>query len=178
MNRKLYLIGGIALAVILVVTLIVVLLPKNSVPKNLSAQALFLFDGESSKTNPGNWKFESNAIGSSSASKIDQVLVCPEASSGIFAFLSKRGNESQIDGGWQAFSESGFVPGTHKVLTPNLQLSGLYLGSPGAQYIKKIGGDFSLGLACTNADKNNVLTVSYVYVRVEAGSGSWQIVPN
>ena len=149
----------------------------NQPSKNDSSESLSFYS--SLQYRPSSYKFEwiESAIASTSKEKMDSPLNCPDSATEVVNFLSSRGGEKDINGGWKAYAPTAFYPGSKKVLEPNLRLSGLVFGSPGPRYIRDLGGDFSLGVACTSAGVEKVESVSYRYISIEPHTGVWSAEP-
>ena len=169
-------IAGAAVAAVAAVAVTAVLMQQQPVV-NTSAQAIHFFYQATYRDSSYKFGWDANAIGSNSDTDINSRFSCPASSTDVFVFLSLRGQETQPDGGWQAFAQNAFYPGTKEVLTPNFKPSGLINGSPGAKYSRDHGGDFSLGLACTRNQGKIVDTVSYRSISVAAHTGDWTALP-
>ncbi len=176
MNKKLLFALGAAVVVICGV-LATVLFLQPSQPKNDSAEAISLFVTGAYKDSSFGFDWTTNAIGSTSKTDIESRLNCPAEATEVYVFLATPGQERDSDFGWLAYAQNSFVNGTKSVLTPNFKPSGLVNGAPGASYLKRIGGDYSLGLACTVGAKKNVLSVSYRSIKVESQTGKWNASP-
>ena len=166
---------GAVLAASIGVTIWIV--SANQLPENNSAQSIRFFDKQEYRD--GSYKFEwtSNAIGANSKTDINAMFTCPAQSTEVFTFLSLRGQETDPEHGWQAFTPTAFNGDTKNVLTPNLKPSGLINGTPGAKYSRDHGGDFSLGLACTHSGGKTIDSVSYRFINVVAHTGQWTALP-
>ena len=123
-----------------------------------------------------NLGWDSNTIAAGSKSNLSSTFSCPASSEQVFAFISARGEERTGVNTWKALKTSSFMPGTKNVLQINLKPSSLINGAPGSQVIKAIGGQYSLGLACTVNDGLTVVYASYRFINVDAG-GKWTADP-
>ena len=151
--------------------------PSPTSPATESAERIYFFNNDAyvpSNTNGVPFNFTDNVIGSTSASSITSRFNCPAKATGAWVFVSDVGSEN-IKTSWLAFTVSGLVPGTTQILTPNLQLSGLSEGS--AQLLKSQGGDYSLGLACTENDGALVDYVSFRSINITKRTGTWTAAP-
>jgi len=136
-----------------------------------------LFEHQKYRDSSYGFDWVSNAIGANSNSDINSQFSCPVTSTEVFVFLSLRGQETNPQTGWQAYSPTAFNGSSKNVLTPNLKPSGLINGTPGAKYIRDLGGDYSLGFACTRNQGKVVDSVSYRFIHVEAHTGRWSALP-
>lgn len=176
--RKSVLWSIIACTVVVVAIAIMVFSSGVNQPgKNDSSESLSFYS--SLQYRPSSHKFDwiESAIASTSKEKMESALHCGKSATEVVSFLSDRGGEKNIDGGWKAYAPTAFYPGTKKVLEPNLRLSGLIFGSPGPRYIRDIGGKYSLGVACTSAGVEKVESVSYRFITIEPRTGLWSAEP-
>jgi len=141
-------------------------------PLNSSNESLYVFEDDQLRTADNRLLWDANVTASTSNQSSLAEFTCPKAATQAFAFLAAPGKEREINGGWKAFSPT-FLKSDNHVLQPNLKLSGLLGGDPGPQNVQRMGGDFSLGLACTHGGNTVVDAVSYRYVNVTTGSGEW-----
>lgn len=172
MNKKL-LLALIASVLVICGALATVFLLQPTQPKNDSSEAISLFVTGEYRDSSFGFDWTSNAIASTSKVDIESRLNCPAEATEVFVFLATPGQERDSEFGWQAYAQNSFASGTKTVLTPNFKPSGLVNGAPGASYLKRIGGNYSLGLACTVGAKKNVLAVSYRSIKVEPQTGKW-----
>jgi glycosidase len=144
---------------------------------NDSNESLHFFVGGSYNDGSSALNWTSNVIASNSTTNIEAPFSCPSDSTGVYAFLSSRGDERKGVGAWKAYIVTTFIQGTTNAFEINLKPSGLISGSPGSQVIKGTGGDYSLGIACTTSNGQQVNYASYRLITVTAGTGSWTAQP-
>lgn len=166
--------GAVAVAAAAIVA---VSMGANQTQTNGSSESLSFYS--SLKYRPSDYRFEwiESAIASTSKDSMNSFLHCKSPSSEVVGFLSSRGGEKDINGGWKAYAPTAFYEGSLKVLQPNLRISGLIFGSPGPRYIRDLGGDYSLGVACTSGGVEKVESVSYRYITIEPRTGFWSALP-
>jgi hypothetical protein len=168
-------IWSISAVVLVAIALAVLISTLNSLkPKNSSNESLYFYEDGNPRVEGKPLVWDANVTGSTSGTAPDSEFTCPQTSTQAFAFLSALGQEREIQGGWKAFSQTYLKP-DHRVLQPNLTISGLIEGEPGPRTVQRTGGDFSLGLACTHGGNSVVDSVSYRYVKVTAGTGEWSL---
>ena len=119
----------------------------------------------------GSYLWTDNLINSASATDMTAAVQCPANATEAFTFLAYPGQERKGLLFWPAYGQSAFMPGTTKVLETNLKPSAMISGQPGPRYIHSIGGNFSIGLACTTNSGGSVLWVAYRHATVQAGGG-------
>ena len=172
MKKKILLsIVGAAAAVAVGIVLLVIFVPSQ--PKNDSAEAIYFFKSAEYRDSNSIFDWTDNVIGSGSKTDIEAKLTCPTEATDVFVFLATPGQEFDVAKGWVAFAQNSFAGETKSILTPNLKPSGLVGGTPGASYIRRIGGDFSLGLACTQNAGKKAVSVSYRSIKIEKETGKW-----
>ncbi len=142
---------------------------------------VFLYDGNyalqdtASKT----WEFNGEVYASQSASDVDAFFTCPAEATGAYTFISDRGQERGGLNGWNAVAPQIFPAGSKNLLevnfTPSANVNPLKL--PQAS-IKQIGGQFSLGVACTKNNGVTVVNAWYRYIDVTPVTGAWTALPN
>jgi hypothetical protein len=172
MKRKTLLaISGGAAAVAAGIVALVMFVPAQ--PRNDSAQAIYFFQSAEYRDQTSSFEWTDNVIGSGSKTDIETKFTCPAEATDVFVFLATPGQEYDVAKGWVAFAQNSFAGDTKTVLTPNFKPSGLVAGSPGASYIRRIGGEYSLGLACTKNAGTTVVAVSYRSIKIETETGKW-----
>ncbi|MFM7030798.1 MAG: hypothetical protein ACKOWK_07030 [Micrococcales bacterium] len=160
--------AGVAVAFIAVAGF--ALYQNSQFPANDSNASLHIWvnDKPSTVTSFG---WTDNLINSGSDQSLSTPVDCPAESTEAFVFLSYPGQERKGLLYWPAYGQSAFMPGTTKVLEANLKPSGMVSGQPGPRYIHSIGGNFSIGLACTTNNGGKVLWVSYRHASIQAAGG-------
>jgi hypothetical protein len=145
-----------------------------AVESNGSSVAMYQLDGETGEyVTPGTvvaWDYA--AVGSPSKTDIDATFLGSEDAVDVRAFISPRGQESNISA-WSAWSFGGFKPNTKEVLLPNISPSGMSGGQ--FQAVKDNGGQYSIGFAYVN---NNALTIAsagvvFHHITVTPGTGAY-----
>lgn len=149
---------------------------QGTSPKNDSREVLYFYENGELVDQSRQLVWDSDVVGSTSKMELNSDFKCPSKSTEAYSFLALRGKERDSQAGWQAYAQTVVTPGTNKVKQPNLKISGLLYGEPGAKYILRIGGDYSLGLACTHDSAITVDTVSYKFVSITPGTGDWKFI--
>jgi hypothetical protein len=134
---------------------------------------LFLFDTDLNLAKSGlSWRWKDDVYGSMSATDVNTEIICPMGSTGGFSFLSLAGAE-RTPNLWQASAPLGFNGQSTHILNANLTPGWLTNGnSLGA---RDVGGDFSLGVACSSDNGMKVTGAFYRSIAVVPG-GSWTVV--
>ena len=142
---------------------------------------VFLYDGNYALQDAANktWEFNGEIYASQSASDVDAFFTCPADATGAYTFISDRGQERTGVNGWDAAATQIFPAGSKNLLEVNFTPSANIISFKLPQSsIKQIGGQYSLGVACT---KNNGVTVTnawYRYIDVTPSTGVWTALPN
>ncbi len=118
--------------------------------------------------------FESDLLGSSTATDLLTPLVCDPSSTGVTTFLAPQGGE-RSQAAYLATAPNGFTAGTHTVLTPNVTPSGLINGN--ALGAKTAGGTYSLGIACTTNNGVTILGAYYRTIHMTPITGAYTLDP-
>jgi hypothetical protein len=115
------------------------------------------------------FEYDQDILANPSKSDYGQTWSCPSSSTDAAIYLSARGDE-RTKLAWKAWKFIGFVDGKDNQLT-NIRPAGLTNGI--AQTIKSLGGDYSLGVACTSSFGSKVEKTGYLYISITAGTGIW-----
>ena len=172
-NKFLLLTLAAALVAVGLSTNAVIAIGSTPTPTNTSSQVLSLFKGGSYTDGTGPFAWGDNIIGSGSTTDLNATINCPSDATGAWVFISPEGSESTKTA-WQAYAQTSFSSGT-SILTPNLKLSGQTNGTPSV--VKAIGGNWSVGVACTTNQGAVVDFTAYRSITVTAGTGSWTAAP-
>ncbi|WP_166790583.1 MULTISPECIES: hypothetical protein [unclassified Cryobacterium] len=138
---------------------------------NGSAAPLYLYDGNGIPLVDGaSLGWGDDMIGSSVNNDPSGEFACPVGTTGIFAFLSAPGTET-VPGTWKAYAPLGFNGATLNVLNPFITPVSLYNGAQGAA--KAAGGNYSLGIACTNLNGVAVTSAFFRSISVTPVTGAF-----
>ena len=172
--RKTIIWSSVVVLLLAIAAIIFMVFLNPQKPLNTSNESLYIYEDDNPRIEGARLLWDANVTGSSSSSSSVAEFICPDTATQAFAFLSEPGKEREVIGGWKAYSQT-FLKPDHKVLQPNLKISGLLEGEPGPNTVLRTGGDFSLGLACTHGGNTIVDSVSYRYVSIASGVGEWAL---
>ncbi|MEC5150679.1 hypothetical protein [Cryobacterium sp. GrIS_2_6] len=142
-----------------------------AVQTNGSAAPVYLYDTNAAQLADGvSLGWTDDLIGSSAQGDINGQFACPVGTTGIFAFLAAPGTET-VPGTWKAYAPLGFNGASLNVLDPFLTPSSLINGAQGAA--KAAGGNYSLGLACTNLNGVAVTSAFFRSISVTPVTGAF-----
>jgi hypothetical protein len=150
-----------------------------------SAGPFWLIDsGTGEAVTPGStfdWLTDVSGNPSPSNPEFTEMFVGPADSTSVVPYISPRGSEGDPSA-WVAYGFGGFTdPVAKTVLMSPARLSGMTLGTLGANGVKATGGDYSLGFAFV---RNNGLTVStivengkpatyFTHISITPVTGTW-----
>ncbi|MDY7542997.1 MULTISPECIES: hypothetical protein [unclassified Cryobacterium] len=144
-----------------------------SVQTNGSAAPVYLYDTNAAQLADGvTLGWTDDLIGSSAQGDINGEFACPVGTTGIFSFLAAPGTEN-VPNTWKAFAPLGFNGTSLNVLNPFLTPSSMINGAQGA--VKAAGGNYSLGLACTNLNGVAVTAGFYRSIVVTPVTGAFTV---
>jgi len=142
---------------------------------------VYLYDGNYSLQEAANksWDFAGEVYASEANDNASDAFTCPANASGAYTFISDRGQERTGTNGWNAAAAQIFPAGSKNLLEVNFTPSAniIPLKLPQAS-IKTVGGQYSLGVACTTNNGVTVVSAWYRYISVTAGTGEWTALPN
>jgi len=124
----------------------------------------------------GSIGFDQQVVALLDGSDYNVMYPVPAGATGVYTFVSPRGQESNIRA-WNAKAVQGLTPGG--ILLPNVSLGNqatLGDGTPqGILAVRTAGGDYSLGLAFTKDNGVNLIPDSlyFGHITVTAGTGDW-----
>jgi glycosidase len=96
-------------------------------------------------------------------------VACPSTTTGASVFVSQVGSENTRSG-WTA-SASAFLSGSKAVVSADVKLSGMTVGH--VNDLKSLGGDWSIGIACTENSGAFVNYTIYRKISVTKSTGDW-----
>jgi hypothetical protein len=154
--------------------------PSNAQFTDGSDGPVYLYDGNYDlEVADFSWNFDAEVYGSEAANNASDAFTCPATSTGAYTFISNRGQERAGLNGWNAAASQIFPAGSKNLLEVNLTPAANIIPILLPQSsIKAVGGQYSLGVACTT---NNGVTVSnawYRYIDVTPVTGEWVALPN
>jgi len=145
-----------------------------------SDAALYLY-GDDHMINEGDdvtRPFDGDAYASASADSVSIPFVCPQNASGASSFISPRGKERDYNA-WNAAASFGFPRDSKNLkevsMTPAANIDTINLSQAA---IRAIGGQYSLGVACTKDSGVTILKAWYRYIEVTPSTGEWTALPN
>jgi len=143
--------------------------------------SLYLYDGNYALQEAADktWDFAGEVYASASSTTAEEPFVCPAESTGAYTFIADRGQERGGLNSWNAAATQIFPAGSKNLLEPNFTPSAniISLKLPQSS-IKQVGGDYSLGIACTGNNGVTVIKTWYRYISVTAGTGVWTALAN
>ena len=154
--------------------------PSNAQFTDGSDGPVYLYDGNYDlEVADFSWNFDAEVYASEAADNASDAFTCPATSTGAYTFISNRGQERAGLNGWNAAASQIFPAGSKNLLevnfTPAANIIPILLPQSS---VKAVGGQYSLGVACT---KNNGVTVDasyYRYIDVTPVTGEWVALPN
>jgi len=169
LNNKLRLaaVGVVSLALVAGASMVA----SATTQTNGSAAPVYLFDGNGTQIADGTTiGWTDDLIGGSIVGNVDGEFACPVGTTGIFAFLAAPGTETNSNT-WKAYAPLGFNGASLNVLEPYLTPTSLINGAQGA--IKASGGNWSLGLACTDLNGVHVTAAFFRSIAVTPVTGDF-----
>jgi len=122
--------------------------------------------------------FDGDAYASASDESVSIPFVCPDNASGASTFISPRGKERDYNA-WNATASFGFPRGSKNLkevsMTPAANIDTINLSQAA---IRSVGGQYSLGIACTRDSGVTILKAWYRYIEVTPSTGEWTALPN
>ena len=156
---------GISLAAVTLVTSVGTMSMAAS-QTNGSDGPLHIYQSGATLVSPADSFAWDDEVTASSSSTEATAITCP-AGDGFRTFISPRGSEENLENhtGWNYFAGQ---PSGLQFITPSGFIQGAAAGA------KSLGGQFSLGIACTSSNGTAVVSngVFYRHVTVTQGSGA------
>jgi glycosidase len=125
------------------------------------------------------WGFSQEVYASESDANASDAFTCAPEATGAFTFIADRGQERAGTNGWNAAATQIFPSGSKNLLevnfTPAANVTPLKLSQAS---IKTVGGQYSLGVACTTNNGVTVTNAWYRYIEVTPSTGEWTALPN
>jgi glycosidase len=122
--------------------------------------------------------FDGDAYASASGDSVSIPFVCPQNASGASSFIAPRGKERDYNA-WSAAASFGFPRDSKNLkevsMTPAANIDTINLSQAA---IRTIGGQYSLGIACTKDSGVTILNAWYRYIDVTPSTGEWTALPN
>ena len=179
MSKVLSSVAAISLAVV-GVTYFIASSPSNAEFTSGSDGPVYLYDGGYTlETSNKTWGFDAEVYASEANDNASDSFTCPAQATGAYTFISSRGAERAGLNGWNAAASQIFPAGSKNLLevnfTPAANIIPILLPQSS---IKAVGGQYSLGVACTTNNGVTVSTAWYRYIDVTPGTGEWTALPN
>ncbi len=154
--------------------------PSNAQFTTGSDGPVYLYNGSYNlEQTDFSWAFDAEVYASESAENASDAFTCPASATGAYTFISNRGQERVGLTGWNAAASQIFPAGSKNLLevnfTPAANIIPILLPQSS---IKSVGGQYSLGVACTTNNGVTVINSWYRYIDVTAGTGAWKALPN
>ena len=125
------------------------------------------------------WGFSQEVYASESDANASDAFTCAPEATGAFTFIADRGQERAGTNGWNAAATQIFPSGSKNLLevnfTPAANVTPLKLSQAS---IKTVGGQYSLGVACTTNNGVTVTNAWYRFIEVTPSTGEWTALPN
>jgi len=155
--------------------------PSRAEVTSGSDGSVFLYDGNYALQEAADktWAFNAEVYASKADNNVDDPFVCPAEATGAYTFISDRGQERGGTNSWDAAATQIFPAGSKNLLEVNFSPSANIISFKLPQAsIKQIGGQYSLGVACTKNNGVTVVNAWYRYIEVTAVTGDWRALPN
>ena len=154
--------------------------PSNAQFTDGSDGPVYLYDGSYDlEVADFSWNFDAEVYGSEAADNASDAFTCPATSTGAYTFISNRGQERAGLNGWNAAASQIFPAGSKNLLEVNLTPAANIIPILLPQSsIKAVGGQYSLGIACTTNNGVTVGSAWYRYIEVTPVTGEWIALPN
>ena len=159
------------------ITATVVDIAKHPLPrKNYSSQALSFFDATTGSyvSSKQILDWDSTLIGSTSPKDSKHAFFCPVKSDSAAVFLSTQVNEGTISSSWIGYEPLSIDPITSTLVQPKISMASILKNNPKADAIRKAGGKFSIGIACTHRSFTRADMLSYRFINIQPGTGKWR----